>query len=230
MSNLKLFINIIKRENSEAYINFYKNHNTAVFFSSLCKGTASKSMLDYLGLEDTEKTMFQMVVTSACASKMEHDLIYKMGIDIPGNGIALTIPMGSIGGSLALGYLIGEQQHIIGEVTKMSETPYALIVVIAEKGNIDTVMDAARSVGAKGGTVINAKGTGSEFTSKFFGVSIAAEKEIIYIVAKHKDKDKIIRAIMEKAGMQTDAKAVVFSLPVENVAGLHSVTEDEENN
>lgn len=148
-----------------------------------------------------------------------------MGIDIPGNGIALTLPLESIGGSMTLEYLTGKQQ-LTGEVADMNETPYALIVVIAEKGNIDLVMDAARSVGARGGTAIHAKGTGSEFTSKFFGVSIATEKDIIYIVAKNKEKDAIMRAIMDQAGMKTDAHAAVFSLPVETVAGLHSVTEE----
>ena len=57
------------------------------------------------------------------------------------------------------------------------------------------VMDAARSAGAGGGTVLHAKGTGTEFTSKFLGVSIAAEKELIYIVSKNRDKGAIMKAI-----------------------------------
>ena len=66
----------------------------------------------------------------------------------------------------------------------MKETEYELLVAIANQGCIDTVMDVARSVGAGGGTVIHAKGTGMETAEKFLGVSLAAEKEIILIVNK----------------------------------------------
>lgn len=70
----------------------------------------------------------------------------------------------------------------------MKETEYELLVAIANQGCIDTVMDVARSVGAGGGTVIHAKGTGMETAEKFLGVSLAAEKEIILIVTRKKQK------------------------------------------
>lgn len=107
-----------------------------------------------------------------------------------------------------------------------NELPYSLVVAITEQGNADVVMDAARSVGAGGGTVIHAKGTGSDYVTKFFGISIADEKDIVYIVAKKRDKDAIMKAIMQRTGVQTKYRTAVFSLPVESVAGLHSVIED----
>ena len=81
-------------------------------------------------------------------------------------------------------------------------------------------MDAARGAGAYGGTVIHAKGTGMEQAEKFMGVSLAAEKEMIFIVAKKEQKNLIMKAVMEQAGLTTKAKAVVFSLPVTDTAGL----------
>ena len=71
----------------------------------------------------------------------------------------------------------------------MKETKYELLVAIANQGSIDVVMDAARSAGAGGGTVIHAKGTGMESARKFLGVSLAAEKEIIFIVTRTEEKD-----------------------------------------
>ena len=61
---------------------------------------------------------------------------------------------------------------------------------------------------------------------KFLGVSLAAEKEIILIVTKTKDKNQIMKAIMEKAGLESKEKAIVFSLPVTSTAGLR-MREDE---
>ena len=81
-------------------------------------------------------------------------------------------------------------------------------------------MDAARGAGAYGGTVLHAKGTGMEQAEKFLGVSLAAEKEIILIVAKKQQKNDIMKAVMEQAGMESKAKSIVFSLPVTDTAGL----------
>ena len=102
----------------------------------------------------------------------------------------------------------------------MKNTKYELIVVIANHGYSEEVMDAARAQGAGGGTVIHAKGTGLEKAEKFLGVSIADEKEMIFIVAKTEMKNAIMRSIMENAGLESRARSVVFSLPVTDTAGL----------
>ena len=75
-----------------------------------------------------------------------------------------------------------------------------LIVVILNEGYSDTVMDAARAAGAGGGTVLHAKGTGHKKAVKFFGVSLAEEKDMIYIVSPASRKAKIMNAIEKAAG------------------------------
>ena len=87
-------------------------------------------------------------------------------------------------------------------------------------------MDAAKGAGAGGGTVVHAKGTGMERAEAFFGVSLASEKEMIFIVAKSEQKNAIMQAVMRGAGMDTRAKAIVFSLPVTNTAGLRLMEEE----
>ncbi|MBQ8598067.1 MAG: P-II family nitrogen regulator, partial [Lachnospiraceae bacterium] len=57
----------------------------------------------------------------------------------------------------------------------------------------------------------------------FMGVSLAAEKEMIFIVTKKEQKNDIMKAIMEKAGTDSPAKAIVFSLPVTDTAGLRLI-------
>ncbi len=102
----------------------------------------------------------------------------------------------------------------------MSGSAYEMIIAVANQGYIEPIMEAARSAGAGGGTVIHAKGTGMEGMGKFFGVSLAAEKEMIFIVAKREQKQAIMRAIMEKAGMESKARTFLFSVPVDEVAGM----------
>ena len=108
----------------------------------------------------------------------------------------------------------------------MKDTDYELLVAIANQGYIDTVMDAARSEKAGGGTVIHAKGTGMELAKKYLGVSLVEEKEVILIVTKSREKNQIMKAIMEQAGLDSKERTIVFSLPVTSVAGIRMLEED----
>ena len=105
-------------------------------------------------------------------------------------------------------------------LTATKNLPLILIVAVANEGRTDTVMNAARAAGAAGGTVIHGKGTASEEAAHFFNISIASEKEMIFIVSKKEQKTQIMRSVLEKAGPGTEAGAVLFSLPVTSVEGF----------
>lgn len=108
------------------------------------------------------------------------------------------------------------------------KSPCVLLVAICESGHAETVMDAARPAGARGGTVVHAKGTAGELVKKFLGVSLATEKEMILILVSRRSRDDVMQAVMEKAGIHSPAHTVLFALPVEHVAGLRSVLGEEE--
>ena len=74
--------------------------------------------------------------------------------------------------------------------------------------------------------MLHAKGTGKTKTEKFFGVSLAEEKDMIYIVSAAGKKSDIMRAINKNAGPETKAGAICFSLPVSEVAGLRKFDEE----
>ena len=109
----------------------------------------------------------------------------------------------------------------------MKDTKYELLVVIANQGYTEMIMDAARKANAAGGTVIHAKGTGMEKAETFLGVSLAQEKEMLFLVAKKEDKNPIMRAIMDEAGLNSKAKSIVFSLPVTETAGMRLIENRE---
>ncbi len=220
MNSYHMVLVILNRSYENEYVKFLKQNNITRIHSMLGHGTATKSILDYLGIENNEKVMLQTVVASSQVEPLFAGLVSRMGINLPGTGVAMSIPIESIAGASSMKYLTEGQESQASEEWKMKESVYSLIMVIAEKGCSDMVMDAAREAGARGGTVVHAKGTGKESETKFFGMSISPEKEMIYIATRKSDKSDIMRAIMEKAGPQTDAKAVVFSLPVEDIAGL----------
>ena len=65
-------------------------------------------------------------------------------------------------------------------------------------------------------------------SERFFGVQLASEKEMTYIVVRSSEKNRIMQAIMEKAGLNTRAQAIAFSLPVTDVAGMRLAEMNEE--
>ncbi|MBQ3116385.1 MAG: P-II family nitrogen regulator [Clostridia bacterium] len=218
MLALKHMMVITKREFSEQYLEFFHRHNVHGVISSLCNGTATDSTLNALSLEKTEKLMFETMIREQDIDGVICGLIKEMKIDGAGNGIALFLPVDGVGSS-ALKFFVGEGDVQKKEEQVMAESKSVLIITIVDKGNTELVMDAARGAGAGGGTVMRAKGTGAEI-AKFFGVSISEEKEMVYIVSSRKGRDDIMRAIMDKAGRNTEAHGVVFSLPVDKVIGI----------
>lgn len=220
MSEIYMMTTITKRLAGRKMHAFYEMNELSAIFCTLGNGTATSEMLDYFGLEATEKIVMMSVVTDDTWKRVKRGLEEQVQIDVPGRGIAFLIPLSSIGGRKVLQFLTDGQKFQMEKESAMKDTKYELIIVIANHGHSDEVMDAAREQGAGGGTVIHAKGTGLEKAEKFLGVSIADEKEMIFIVAKAGDKNKIMKSIMDKAGLESKARAVVFSMPVTDTAGL----------
>lgn len=186
------------------------------------QGTATKSMLDLLGMEFNEKRVVITVADEEKTAELIKEQRRNLYIDAPGNGIIVAVPIKSVGGGKTLTYLGGDQDRKI--IPKINYQ-YEVIMAISNEGCTDMVMDAARAAGAKGGTVLHGKGTGAKNAENFFKVSIASEKEMILIVASAEQKSAIMRSILESAGPGSPAGTIVFSLPVSEVAGF-SFTEN----
>ena len=218
MQGVNLFITITDRSRADQFASWFRSHGISLVLTVLGEGTATTEVLDYLGLEATEKAVLFCVAPRS--PRMVRQAARELWLDVPGQGVLMTVPVNSIGGSAAKEYLLHEQE---GEAAMEREITHDLIVVITNQGYTDLVMDAARQAGATGGTAIHAKGIGTELVQKFFGVSIASEQEMIFILTKAEAKKPIMKAIMAKAGIQSPAQSLVFSLPVEGVAGLREL-------
>ena len=229
MDGLNMVITVTDRERTEAAINLFRENNVFTTDIVLGQGTASREILDYLYLNPSEKAIVFGVVTGAGLLPLLKAFKRKMFIDVPGNGIVAVVPLNTIGGRRSLEYMLDGQavdttQKSPEEAERMErmsvKTDHELIFVIANEGYSDLIMEAARGAGAAGGTVIKAKGTGAEYTEKFFGFSIASEKEIHLLVTPAQGRNNIMKAIMEKAGLESKAQSIVFSLPVSHALGL----------
>ncbi len=203
----------------------YRDIGLTLVLTKLGEGTATREQLSRYGLDSTEKAVVSAVAGADAKKQVFRAAKRKLFIDIPGNGIMMAVPIKSVGGGRTLTYLTNSNVPSGGVPDMKFE--YELIVVILNEGYADLVMDAARSAGAAGGTVLHAKGTGGGKAEKFFSVSLADEKDVIYIVSTSKEKAAIMRAITSQAGPESRAGAICFSLPVSSVAGLRWLDEDD---
>ena len=104
---------------------------------------------------------------------------------------------------------------------------YELIVCIVNAGFSGTVMDAARSAGASGGTLLRGRGSAAKEAEDLFHIQIEPEKEIVMILAPVEIKDAIMSTVYKEAGLASAGQGIIFSLPVTRTAGLAQVHAEE---
>ena len=102
----------------------------------------------------------------------------------------------------------------------MKTDNHEVIFAIVNAGFADEAMDVAREQGARGGTILNARGVAREHEAAFFGITVHPEKEILMLVVEKSVRNNILNALYTQMGMDKKAQGIVFSLPVSDVAGL----------
>ena len=223
---LNLVMTIVARARHEAMEDVIHSMKLPLALTLYAKGTATMEHLSLHGLAPTEYALILTVADEEQTRRLIRQTRLRMFIDIPGNGIMMSVPLKSVGGGKTMAYLT-DNKTVTGDMPDMNTT-HELIVVILNEGCSDMVMAAARPAGATGGTVLAGKGTGARESEKFLGISLASEKDVVLIVAEKAKKAAIMKAIMKNAGPGTQAGAICFSLPVTNVEGLRRIDAEDD--
>lgn len=221
---LNFVLSIVDRRHAAGIAAIYEEHSLPLTLGMLGRGTATRSMLDLYGLAATEKVLACTVADAETTRSLIRAARHRLYLDIPGNGIMAAVPIKSVGGGKTLAYLTDNKTP--DKALPELDPAHELIMIIANDGYSDEIMDAAREAGAGGGTVLHAKGTGARKAEKFFGVSLAEEKEMIVIVSRSEQKSAIMQSVLANCGPGSAAGAVCFSLPVSAVAGLRLLEEE----
>ena len=188
------------------------------------EGTASSQIMDTLGFGSIDKGVLISTVPESFGRVMLGMLHSELRLDAINSGIAFTIPL-----TAANNLLMRMMQKTAEDSTKpnqgkgentMAGRTHTLIAAIVNRGFSGEVMNAARTAGAGGGTVIHSRSIGSEDATTFWGLSVQEEKEIVLILAETDRKVAIMSAISDKCGMHSEANGLVLSLPIDDVMGL----------
>ena len=136
MSSLFFMVTITDRRSTDAFLQLYESHGVDVSLRTVGSGTAVQETLSTLGLERTEKAVLMAVVTEETWQAARRDLRRKLRIDVPGTGIAFTVPLSSIGGKRALMFLTEHQTLNWKEESTLKDTRYELLLVFANPGPV----------------------------------------------------------------------------------------------
>ena len=99
-------------------------------------------------------------------------------------------------------------------------TEFKAVVCILNEGYADEAFQEALRVGAKGGTIIKARGTAPKQAESIYNIVIQPEKEIILMVVPDNIVDNLLNALYEKVGTETSARGIAFVMPVDNEVGI----------
>lgn len=196
--------------------------NLPVQYRLTAEGTASSEIMDALGLGSTDKGILMSTVPKKFGRQMLQILHKELRLDAINSGIAFTVSLTATS-KLLLKMMQNIENIEITDNKKGDDTMndnYTLIAAIVDRGFGSDVMDAAREKGAGGGTIIHSRAIENEDATGFWGLSVQEEKEIVLIIADHDIKVDIMSAISSKFGMQSEAKGLVISLPVDSLMGI----------
>lgn len=230
-ASLHVLVTIVDRGKGDGVASLLRQEGVLLHYIALGNGTAQKGILSLLGLKDTAKDVVFSFIRSGVARRAMRRLSYALEIDLPGRGIAFTVPVGSIGGAQAMHYLMGEEVPVAhdegGNTMEQEQIKNEVIIAIVNRGYTDLVMESALPAGARGGTVVHARGAGTEEASQFFGITIQPEKEMVLILVDREHKVPVMQAITRCAGLSTEGHGIVFSLPVSDVMGMRRIEEED---
>lgn len=164
------------------------------------RGELDSRILRFLALADVEKDVLITLVTEGQRNAIFATIAGAPLFTHKNDGVSFVVPTGG--------------------TIMTDDSGHELISIIVNRGYADDIMAAARKAGAKGGTILNARGTGKGDDEKFFGVTIVPEKEQVLILAERENADAIREAIATLPCLTTPGIGIMYSTPVANFAQL----------
>lgn len=181
----------------------------------LGRGAARRSWLDALGLGDTRKEIIMLAAGMDKAKEVLEELYGTCRFRKPGGGIAYIKRLSAPEGTKP-----GEYKSEEGSGCGMGSS-YKLITTIVDKGLGEDVMDAAAAAGAKGGTIINARGTGMNAVGVLFNtMEIEPEKEMVIILVRSEIAPAVAESIRIKMDIDSQGKGIILMQDVEGAYGI----------
>lgn len=210
--HLEMLVVIVEHNKASKVLHLADEKGVTASVAMLGRGTASRTIFDYLGLNDKKKAVLMLFGKTEEIIDLADYLVEKLEMDKPNHGIAYIESAFNVFGT--------EDNANGSENIKRGENMYNAIYTIVEKGNADDVIEAAQKAGSRGGTVMHARGSGSEEARKVFNMLIEPEKEIVLIISEEAKTKDIVESIRKETQIEEEGKGIIFVTNVEATYGL----------
>lgn len=227
----KLLVSIVNRKEDGKLKEILDEFSVTLSLTFAGTGTAQSAVLDYLGIGETQKAVVISLFPESDEERILREIQTRMSLYLVGRGISFTVPLSGVSEIVANGLAGAAAEKTVdgSKIMNDSQRKYDLIVAAVHAERADEAMDAARSAGAAGGTIIRARTLDNAKAQQFIGISLATEQEILLILSKREGKAAIMEALSERVGLKTEAGGVIFSLPVDRTAGVGVAGETDVN-
>ena len=220
---MRLLVLIATPKLAEKAVKLFDEAKAPVQYRMDGHGTASREVLDMLGLDSGDKNLLLSLLPKHFADEMLVKLRRSLRLGSAGSGIACTVSLtGANNRMVQMLSTVNEERRTAQarRMPLMEVNAFEMVVAVVNQGYSEDVMAAARPAGAGGGTVVHSRRVGSDETLTFWGISVQPEKEIVMILCRHEEKMNIMKAIADSCGMKSEAQGLVLSIPVETVVGI----------
>ena len=209
----------------------FDENKVPVYFISKARGTATSDVLDILGIGAHDKAVITCLEQPEKIPVLLKGVRKKIGNKVPGAGIAFTVPVSAINNPILQAFIQAEvtktkvEQEIPhhdqqGTISPSNGFPHALLYSIINRGYSDDFMNTARKAGATGGTILHARAKADEGVSRFFGIFVQEERDVILMLTSRDKKNDIMKAISEAHGLNSKTQGLILSLPVDKAVSL----------
>lgn len=192
-----------------------RHHGVPGATVTLGRGTVNNRFLDYIGLSEQKKELIFMAAEKTTAYRALEEMSKEFEFSKPNHGIAFTTSICSVLGTKSIMCENNKNKR------ENSETMYHAITTIVEKGNAEEVIEAATKAGSKGGTIMNARGSGIHETNKVFSMDIEPEKEIVIILSEVERTDAIVNSIRERLKIDEPGNGIIYVQDVNRTYGIY---------
>ena len=217
MAGFSMICCVVNMGDASKVIKLSKKYNVKGATISIGRGTANNRILDFFAINESRKEIVNMVAEKTIAAEAIKGISANMKFEKPNHGIAFSHSVSMFAGGF--NEAGGEEENSGG--TEGEGCMYKVIYVVVDKGKAEDVIDAANKAGARGGTIINARGAGIQEVRKFFSMEIEPEKEKVFIITKSETKDAIVASIRQALNIDAPGAGVMFVLNAYEAYGLY---------
>ena len=214
MNEFSLLIMLVPFGNAKKIIRYARERGLMGATIMIAYGTVKSKILDFLGIYETRKELILTAGSDELFDTIMAELMKKFDITRNKFGIAFRFP---------LSYFNVKDKDNSGKIhfqRKDEKMMKSAIFTIINRGKAGEVVDASLEAGAKGGTIIHAKGSGLNQTKLIFDMEIEPEKEIVLTIVDDELLEPVVKAIRENSGVEKDGQGILFVIPISKYYGI----------